>query len=421
MGSMISLGIGRMEIDWGKNNVFVNHSVLFTESDIKQIPYYYYDSDTEKEFVEYKEGLSCKLSVVKRRLNMIGYSMFECEQKYNELLKDCSSHDININIDFNDFKSIIGRVNIEKINTPSLEYEYDDNGYDFGEFVRRCILSEKEFRNILHLYYSDDSYEMLSDLEIFFEDMDPYIILRLIAEKNELKDLEVYWAYADVVENGWATKEEILSFSQNASNNILVVTEGSSDTFVLQKTINTLYPELSHLFQFIDMQDNYPFTGTGNLYNFCCGLIKIGIMNKMIVIFDNDTAGLEKYNKLAQMPKSNNMVIIKLPNHCDFQKIETLGPQGSSTENINGLAVSIECFLDFRGRIPQVRWSSYNPNTQSYQGALVKKDIYIQDFKSADLTNGSYNTEKLRYLIEYILCEWEKHITAPPESAVVTS
>lgn len=141
----------------------------------------------------------------------------------------------------------------------------------------------------------------------------------------------------------------------------------------------------------------------------------------MIVIFDNDTAGLEKYNKLAQMPKPNNMMIIKLPNHCDFQKIETLGPQGSSTENINGLAVSIECFLDFRGRIPQVRWSSYNQNTQSYQGALVKKDIYIQDFKSADLTDGSYNTEKLRYLIEYILCEWEKHITAPPESAIVTS
>ena len=80
MGSMITLGIGRMEIDWGKNNMFTNHSVLFTEHDIKQIPYYYYDSDTEKEMMEYKEGLSCKLSVVKRRLNMMGYSIIECEK-----------------------------------------------------------------------------------------------------------------------------------------------------------------------------------------------------------------------------------------------------------------------------------------------------------------------------------------------------
>lgn len=67
----------------------------------------------------------------------------------------------------------------------------------------------------------------------------------------------------------------------------------------------------------------------------------------MIVIFDNDTAGLEKYNKLVKMSKPNDMVIIKLPNHCDFQKIETLGPQGSSIEDINGLAVSIECFFRF--------------------------------------------------------------------------
>ena len=29
MGSMITLGIGKMEIDWGKNNIFNNHSCLF--------------------------------------------------------------------------------------------------------------------------------------------------------------------------------------------------------------------------------------------------------------------------------------------------------------------------------------------------------------------------------------------------------
>lgn len=29
MGTMISLGVGKMEIDWGENNVFTDHSVLF--------------------------------------------------------------------------------------------------------------------------------------------------------------------------------------------------------------------------------------------------------------------------------------------------------------------------------------------------------------------------------------------------------
>ena len=414
MGSMITLGIGRMEIDWGKNNMFTNHSVLFTEHDIKQIPYYYYDSDTEKEMMEYKEGLSCKLSVVKRRLNMMGYSIIECEKKYKELLKECSYHDVIICIDFTSFKAIIEKISLEKINTPLLEYEDYDNGYDIGEFARKCILGEKEIRNIMLEYYSNDLQTMLSDLDVFFENMDPYIILRLLAEKKDLQDLEVYWTYADVVEDGWATKDEILSFSHNDGNRILVVTEGSSDTFVLKKTINALFPELAHMFQFIDMQENYPFTGTGNLYNFCCGLIKIGITKKMIVIFDNDTAGMEQYNKLENMSKPDTMLIMRLPNHYAFKEIETIGSQGTSIEDINGSAVSIECFLDFNRHTPQIRWVSYNKNTQSYQGALVAKDDYIKEFKSADLNNGSYDTEKLIYLVEYILSEWENRITAAP-------
>lgn len=133
----------------GKNNFFTNHSVLFTEHDIKKIPYFYYDSGTESEIVEYKEGLSCKLSVIKRLLNMIGYSMTECEHKYNELLRECTYHDIKMSIDYDAFKSIIKKISIEEINTPLLEYEDYDNGYDLGEFARKCILGEKEAPDLL--------------------------------------------------------------------------------------------------------------------------------------------------------------------------------------------------------------------------------------------------------------------------------
>lgn len=40
MGSMITLGIGRMELDWGKNNLYKDHSALFQISDVQLIPYY---------------------------------------------------------------------------------------------------------------------------------------------------------------------------------------------------------------------------------------------------------------------------------------------------------------------------------------------------------------------------------------------
>ena len=52
---MITLGIGRMEIDWGKNNIFTDHSALFKPSDVKDIPYNYVDIDTGEPVVEMKE------------------------------------------------------------------------------------------------------------------------------------------------------------------------------------------------------------------------------------------------------------------------------------------------------------------------------------------------------------------------------
>ncbi len=34
MGSMITLRLGRLEVDWGKNSFFRNHSPLFGKADL---------------------------------------------------------------------------------------------------------------------------------------------------------------------------------------------------------------------------------------------------------------------------------------------------------------------------------------------------------------------------------------------------
>lgn len=208
-----------------------------------------------------------------------------------------------------------------------------------------------------------------------------------------------------MVEGGWVSKEDI-SKPLPRTEKIMIVTEGSSDTFILQKTIESLYPDISDFFQFIDMHDNYPFTGTGSLYNFCCGLMKININNKVIVIFDNDVAGLEKYNKLKAMTQLDNMLITKLPDHEDFISVETIGPLGTEQGNINGTAVAIECFLDFSKKSPQVRWANYVEQSGKYQGSLVNKDSYVREFKKANLTDGSYDTSKLIFLVDYLLEQW---------------
>jgi hypothetical protein len=65
------------------------------------------------------------------------------------------------------------------------------------------------------------------------------------------------------------------------------------------------------------MKENYPFAGVGNLFNFCRGLTSIRIKNDILVIFDNDVAGVEQYNKARDLNTPNNMHITKLPIHKD--------------------------------------------------------------------------------------------------------
>lgn len=141
------------------------------------------------------------------------------------------------------------------------------------------------------------------------------------------------------------------------------------------------------------------------------GLCRINVLNNIMVIFDNDTAGVEKYKQAAVLKKPQSFFVTKLPDHSDFDNIQTVGPQGTTTENINGKAVAIECFLDFDSvpYPPRVRWTEYKKNEKAYQGELENKDDYIRVFKQINLRDSTYNSSKLEYLIEYLIKQWVNH------------
>lgn len=406
MGSMISLGVGRMEIDWGKNHIFRDHSAIFKPEDVKPIPYYYVDDDGAP-IVKYKEGYSRKLASIKQRLDLLGYTLGNVQRMYNQVLDECAEHGLSVTLSFDAFFELLKDIDISRINTLEYAVEYDENGYDLGEFARRCIIPDKEIYSRLLVAFGGDKHELNYELETFFENLNPYVILRLLAENPGGRNLDVFWSFADVVENGWAKREEIVK-PLSCVEKILIVTEGSSDSFIIRRVFELLYTDISDFFRFIDMQEGYPFTGVGNLYNFCCGLMKIGISNKIIIIFDNDTVGKEKFEKLKKMPQMGNLLITKLPDSSLFSRVKTLGPQGISVEDINGSAVAIECFLDFASceRSPVIRWVNYMEKSQKYQGALMYKDDFVRVFKKADLLTGTYDSSKLRMLIDYLLEQW---------------
>ena len=364
MGSMITLGIGRMEIDWGKNSSFRNHSVLFKTSDVKPIPYYYVDMDSDEPIIELKEGYARKLSSIKRRLDLLGYDLASIRKMFEDAVREHQEYGYKIKLSFDVFYDVLRAINISEIDTVKLAVEFEENGYDFGEYARRCILNAPEVQEKLLLEYEeveDNEYQdPEGEVSEFLENLDPYITLRILADNPTNAEQEVFWGFADVVENGWVRRDEVVR-GLPLEKRILIVTEGSSDSYVLRKAIDQLYPDISDFF-----------------------------------------------DQSQTLQKPDSFVIIKLPYYQEFSSICTLGPQGSSMENINGRAVAIECFLDFSSvqKVPCVRWTSYNKNERQYQGELENKDEYIRAFKQCDFTDGSYDPTKLEFLIEYIISQW---------------
>ena len=395
MGTMITLGVGKLEINWGKNDFYENFRDLFQPNDWKDIKYYYADN-----VVEIKKGYSRKLALVKPRLDLLGYTLENIkiiyESAYTEYC-DAMGEYADPVLTFEEYFNVFSKINLSKVNTLT-----EDDDWDFGEYVTKCIFEDKEIQRLLK------KYSLGRKSGEFYENLPPRLLVRVLCENPTAKDLPLQWYMADHVENGWS-KEEDLSPKLEDKDKILIVTEGKSDTFILQTSINKLFPAISDFFYFIDMEENYPFTGTGNLYNFASGLTKIKIQNKTIIVFDNDEAGIFSYKKWKEkLDAIPNLKFYHLPNMDEFKYFLTVGPTGDSYQDINGKAVSIECFLDLdfnSSKAPKVRWTIYNEKSNKYQGALISKDEYTRTFKK-HLEDEHYRKDKLYFLINDLIDFW---------------
>ena len=103
----------------------------------------------------------------------------------------------------------------------------------------------------------------------------------------------------------------------------------------------------------------------------------------MVVVYDNDAVGIEKYRETSKLHLPANMRVLRLPDCELLRRFDTIGPNGDSRTDINGCAAAIECYLDLgwkQTEHPVVRWTSYNKSTDSYQGNLESKGLYTRRF-----------------------------------------
>jgi len=386
MGSYISLGVGELELDWGKNFGFRDYSKLFLPSDKKDIPYYYADDE-----VILKPGYSTSLGRVKNRLELLGYSLQTLSSHFQDHNDNYPDYLEQPEISFETMLSIFSKINIA-----DYKNKKEDGDYDLGEYVIENIFLNETFKDLKeHIDIKD------KDIGAYFENLDPLFTLRLLIENPNNLEMNLEWRTQDVIDGGWTNEKEIFVGVEEADK-FLIVTEGSSDTFIIKKSLELLKPDILDFFTFVDMEDNYPFTGTGNLYRFCQGLTSIRIQNKTLVLFDNDLEGVDKFNKTNNLNLPRQMKIMKLPELEEFTNFLTVGPTGETSENINGKAVAIECFLDLSKSKPKIRWTNYNKDFDAYQGSLENKDNYVREFKRVKNANDDYDFTKLTKLLDEI-------------------
>jgi len=410
MGSMITLAVGNLEIDWSKNWLGRDHSKLFLASDEVSVPYYYAD-----EIVEQKPAFSRRLSAIRRRLGLLGYSLPSIRESYDRDAKSYPGYYPPLTVGFDQFANAIAAVDATRFKGNHEGEFIDPVNYDPGEYVSQEVFQSAEFNKVLSLR------DLSREAGTFFENLDPYITLRLLLENPSNHDAPVIWRFADVLEGGWVEAADVRPGLED-SERYLVVTEGSSDAQILSSAAQLVAPDIADFFYFIDMSDNYPFTGAGNVLRFCQGLAKIRIQNRVLVVLDNDAAGCETLGRLSELSLPTNMKVAKLPDLEDCRSFPTIGPSGRALSDINGQAVSAEMFLDLTKVSkpePVVRWTSFNDRLNRYQGELVGKVRHTKEFLKARRARD-YDLRKLTHLWDslYAACTGEVAQPEPPKGAV---
>lgn len=399
MGSMIHLAVGCLEIDWGKNQFFQDHSALFQgEADVANVPYYYageedgtdFEGETKwKPIVELKEGLSKPLSQVKDRLSLLGHTYNQCEREF-VFLAALNEFDMTL-FRFEHLRDALADVDVNAVSA-----NYGEGGEDFGKFFRRELAP----RLGLDKHFKADQGNLWSVSEAM-ENLSAYTILHLLARNHHACDLPVQWAFSDIEQGGYVRREDFVR-PLNPVNRFLIVTEGSSDAAILQHALRMLRPHVADFFDFVDMEEGYPFSGTGNLFRFVQGLISISVQNQVLVLFDNDAEGVANYERCRDLNVLSNMTVLKLPDRPEFRSFQTIGPTGEHSADINGGAATIECYLDLDASA-RVRWTSYNDKASAYQGQLEGKTRYMREFLRQRARKSSYDYSRLGAVLNMII------------------
>jgi hypothetical protein len=174
---------------------------------------------------------------------------------------------------------------------------------------------------------------------------------------------------------------------------VVVLTEGRTDAEFLMAGLKVLRPYLSDLIRFLDYERR-PEGGVGALTGMIRAFAAAGIANRVVAVFDNDTAAADAMRKLGpSLPPQ--VQVMRYPDLDLARAYPVLGPSAPEpaggtlpVADVNGMAASIELYLGRDvltqpdGTLWPIRWTAYVPGMDRYQGQVTGKDAIHRAFRA---------------------------------------
>ena len=140
-----------------------------------------------------------------------------------------------------------------------------------------------------------------------FQGYDTRMLLRLTIEACDPGDAAVY-DLTDLVVEGYVTsQEDMIAYAEHLLNRVheifgktIVLTEGATDKWILERSLRLLYPHLTDFYSFMDFEGVRMEGGAGALTTVVKAFAGAGISNRVVAVYDNDTAGRSAMQALSQ-------------------------------------------------------------------------------------------------------------------------
>jgi hypothetical protein len=185
VGTAITLSLNGIDIDWSKNRYWKSHYWLFPPGSFTDVEYSY-----GGDVAETKPGFQTTLNEVYFRLCHLGYSLQETKTKFGVAVTRWN-RTADLRLSFADFHGALTSVDFASLTPADLEPYI----WDFRAFVV----------DLLAAWDSDDA--LLEDFII--ESLDFNLILRVLADRVESRELPLRWHHQDLIDSGWASLEDL--------------------------------------------------------------------------------------------------------------------------------------------------------------------------------------------------------------------